>query len=250
MINIVTRAALRWLVIIKTSIVSLVWTGLFSLLCRISGISPPHLLWPDWPTSPPPWTTSAGACQTAASWPTSPTATWWICRGRRLRVHPPPLPPPRPQRGGSPRASRFRPRAQAQARPPARLLARLQPRLQAQGASSAPSPAWWRALRWPRTSLPLHTPRQPRQLLKGPQQEAVSHRNLSYASPRSCWSSMISTQTGECFTFCCMSSRVIQIPLLLFEHWSDWFVSKKQIMKWTVSYLLSTVSVPKLFQFI
>lgn len=29
------------------------------------------------------------------------------------------------------------------------------------------------------------------------------------------------------FTFCRMSSRVFQIPILLFEHWSDWFVSKK-----------------------
>lgn len=189
------------------------------LLCRISGILPPHLLWPDWPTSPSPWTTSAVACQTAALWPTSPMATWWICRGRPLQVHPLPLLLPRPQRGGSPRASRVRPRARAQAQ--------AQAPLQAQGASSAPSPVWWRVLRWPRMSLPLHTPNQQQQLLKELHQEAVSHLNLSYASPRSCWSLMISTQTGEwkfpcvnkcvgvgswtkkrwVFTFCCMFSE-------------------------------------------
>lgn len=172
-----------------------------SLLCSVSGILSPHLLWPDWPTSPSPWTTSAVACQTAALWPTSPTATWWICRGRPLQVHPLPLLLPRPQRGGSPRASRVRPRARPQAQPQARPQAPLR----AQGASSAPSPVWWRVLRWPRMSLPLRTPNLQQQPLKEPRQAAVSHPNLPYASPRSCWSSMISTQTGEwklCVSVC------------------------------------------------
>ncbi len=190
------------------------------LLCRISDILPPHLLWPDRPTSPSPWTTSAGACQTAALWPTYPTATWWICRGRPLQVHPLPPPLPRPQRGGSPRASRVRPRARPRPRPRARPRARLQ----AQGASSAPSPAWWRALRWPRTSLPLHTPSQPQQLLKEPQREAVSHLNPSYASPRSCWSSMISTQTGE-WKLRGVSVCVYGCVSILFSHFAACFLN-------------------------
>lgn len=46
-------------------------------------------------------------------------------------------------------------------------------------------------------SLPLHTPSLPQWLPKVLRQEAVSRLNLWYASPRSCWSSMISTPTGE-----------------------------------------------------
>lgn len=191
------------------------------LLCSSSGILSPHLLWPDCPTSPSPWTTSAGACQTAASWPTSPTATWWICRGRPLQLHPLPLLPPRPRRDGSPRAPRVRPPglARAQALPQAPLPP--------QGASSAPSPVWWRVLRWPRTWLPQRTPNLQQQQQQQPpkelQQGAVSPQNLSYASPRSCWSSMISTQTGEwklrvnvfvelgfCFSECCCLCQPIQ----------------------------------------
>lgn len=114
-------------------------------------------------------------------------ATWWICKGRPLLVRPLPLPPPQPQRGDSPRPSRTSPRAQAQ------------PLARAQGASWAPSPAWWRALRWPRMLPPLHTlsRRQQQLLLKEPLLEAVSQPSLSYANPRSCWWLMISTQTGE-----------------------------------------------------
>lgn len=116
------------------------------LLCRISGILPPHLLWPDWLTSPSPWTTSAVACQTAALWPTSPMATWWICRGRRLQVHPLPLLLPRPQRGGSPRASRVRPRARAQAQAQARVQARAQVQAPAPAQAGVLAEVWFRVV--------------------------------------------------------------------------------------------------------
>lgn len=165
---------------------------IFSFSFRTTGVLPSHL-WPDWSTSPSPWTTFAGACQTAALWPTSPTATWWICRGRPHQAHQLLLLPPQPQRGGSPRAS------QASLQPRAHPLAQPLVRPQAQGASSAPSPAWWRVHRWPRTwRLPrMLSQRRRRRLLKAPLQEVFSQPSLWYASLRSCWWLMISTQTGE-----------------------------------------------------
>lgn len=100
------------------------------LICRVSNTVLSPCCWPDRPTSSSPWTTSAGGCQIAALWPTSPTVTWWTCRGRPLQVRPRPRLRPQPQRGGSPPAPRVR--AQARARAP----------LPAPAASSAPSPAW------------------------------------------------------------------------------------------------------------
>lgn len=167
-------------------LVSFLWSPLYvassssqvsnrsSVPCRYRSISPSA------------WTTFGGACQTAALWPTFPTATWWICRGRPrpLQARPHPPLPPLLQRGGSHQAS-----------PPKALHL---PQRQALGTSSAPSPVLWRAHRWPRMWLQLLTLNQLQlQQLKAQQQGAARQAKWRYGSPRSCWWLMISTQTGE-----------------------------------------------------